>query len=98
MHADEFAENGFLKVAEAAQQLSWTQIGLAQDHPESRTKPLVWAADLSGEGPFGVLPAGIGLAPLGYYPGGAGTIGGAAGSTGTGGGATYPGGGGPLSG
>jgi hypothetical protein len=63
MHADEFAENGFLKVegaapreiGEAAQRELWAQIGLAPEHPESWTEPVVWAADLRGEGPFGVL-------------------------------------------
>lgn len=63
MHADAFAERGFLKVdeavprhvAEAAQHALWAQIGLSPDHPEAWVRPVVWAADLSGEGPFGEL-------------------------------------------
>jgi hypothetical protein len=63
VHADEFAERGFLKVteavprrvAEAAQNALWAQIGLSPDHPEAWMRPVVWAADLRGEGPFGAL-------------------------------------------
>ncbi len=60
---DSFVENGFLKVdeaapretAEAARQVLWTRIGLSQDNAETWTQPVVWTADLTGEGPFGVL-------------------------------------------
>jgi hypothetical protein len=60
---DEFADNGFLKldqaapreIADAARQLIWAQIGLSEDRPESWNAPVVWAADLTGAGPFGVL-------------------------------------------
>jgi hypothetical protein len=60
---DGFAANGFLKVdaavpreiADAARDVLWTQIGLSPDHPESWTKPVMWTADLTGGGPFGVL-------------------------------------------
>lgn len=63
MHIGGFAENGFLKVeaaapreiAEAAQRELWTQIGSEPERPDSWTDPVVWTADLSGHGPFGVL-------------------------------------------
>jgi hypothetical protein len=58
-----FVENGFLKVdgavsreiADAARDALWTQIGLSPEDPESWTRPVVWAADLTGQGPFGAL-------------------------------------------
>jgi hypothetical protein len=60
---DSFAENGFLKIdeaapreiAEAARQVLWTRIGLSQHNTETWTQPVVWTADLTGEGPIGVL-------------------------------------------
>ncbi|KAA0095951.1 mitomycin antibiotics/polyketide fumonisin biosynthesis protein [Mycolicibacterium sp. P1-18] len=63
MHIDGFAENGFVKieeaapreVAEAAQRKLWNRIPMAPDRPESWTEPVVWAADLRGDGPFGVI-------------------------------------------
>jgi hypothetical protein len=63
LDVDEFTENGFLKVeeavpreiADAARDVLWTRIGLPPDCPESWTKPVIWTADLTGEGPFGVL-------------------------------------------
>ena len=63
MHVDDFAENGYVKieaaapreVAEAAQRELWTRIPMSPDQPESWTEPVVWAADLRGDGPFGVL-------------------------------------------
>ncbi|WP_293237672.1 mitomycin antibiotics/polyketide fumonisin biosynthesis protein [Mycolicibacterium sp.] len=59
----DFAEKGFLKVeasvpryvAEEARQALWTQIGLSPERPDTWTKPVVWAADLTGDGPFGAL-------------------------------------------
>ena len=63
MHVDEFAENGYVKiegaapreVAEEAQRELWSRIPMSPDQPESWTEPVVWAADLRGDGPFGVL-------------------------------------------
>jgi len=60
---DAFTENGFLKIdeavrretADAARQLLWTQIGLSPERPDTWTEPVVWAADLTGHGPFGEL-------------------------------------------
>jgi hypothetical protein len=82
-----FAENGVLKlddaaprdIADAARDLLWAQIGLSPDDPESWTKPVVWAADLTGGGPFGVLARSRRLAdaldvvcgPGGWQPRGA---------------------------
>ncbi|KAB8189086.1 mitomycin antibiotics/polyketide fumonisin biosynthesis protein [Nonomuraea phyllanthi] len=56
-----FVADGFAKVeavvprevAEAAQALLWERIGLSPDDPSGWTRPVVWAADLNGEGPFG---------------------------------------------
>ncbi|MBO0676098.1 mitomycin antibiotics/polyketide fumonisin biosynthesis protein [Mycolicibacterium sp. S2-37] len=58
-----FLRDGFLKIeqpelraaADAARALLWRQIGLAPDDPASWTSPVVWAADLTGTGPFGEL-------------------------------------------
>ena len=58
-----FAENGVLKldeaapreIADAARDLLWAQIGLSPDDPESSTNRVVWAADLTGGGPFGAV-------------------------------------------
>lgn len=64
-----FRRDGFVKVeqaapaeiADAARHLLWTQIGLSADDPASWTAPVVWAADLTGAGPFGRL---VNSAPL----------------------------------
>jgi hypothetical protein len=63
LDVDSFVENGFLKVdeaapreiAEAARQVLWARIGVSQDNAETWTQPVVWTADLTGEGPCGVL-------------------------------------------
>ncbi|WP_198538761.1 mitomycin antibiotics/polyketide fumonisin biosynthesis protein [Mycolicibacterium wolinskyi] len=60
---NEFMRDGFVKVeqaapveiADAARDLLWKQIGLSPDEPASWTQPVVWAADLTGQGPFGEL-------------------------------------------
>ncbi|SEH80555.1 Phytanoyl-CoA dioxygenase (PhyH) [Mycolicibacterium rutilum] len=58
-----FATDGYLKieqaapraVADAARAVLWRQLGLSPDAPESWTEPVRWAADMTGEGPFGEL-------------------------------------------
>jgi hypothetical protein len=67
---DAFVRDGFVKleqaapreIAEAACDLLWQQIGLSPDDPGSWTQPVVWAADLTGAGPFGRLIRSRGLA------------------------------------
>jgi len=63
MDVDGFAENGFVKiegaapreVAEAAQRELWARIPMAPDLPQTWTEPVVWTADLRGDGPCGVV-------------------------------------------
>ncbi|WP_102141837.1 mitomycin antibiotics/polyketide fumonisin biosynthesis protein [Mycobacterium hubeiense] len=65
-----FVRDGFVKleqavprgIADAARDLLWKQIGLSPHRPESWTQPVVWAADLTGEGPFGQLARSARLA------------------------------------
>jgi hypothetical protein len=59
---ESFVRDGFMKLTidsreqgEAAQALLWGQIGLSPDEPEGWREPVVWAADLTGQGPFGEL-------------------------------------------
>lgn len=60
---DAFTHNGFAKlkqaapreVADAARALLWRQIDQSPDEPDNWTSPVVWAADLTGAGPFGEL-------------------------------------------
>lgn len=60
---DVFMADGFLKVeqavsrsvAEAAQAVLWRQLGLSPDDPERWLAPVRWAADMTGQGPFGEL-------------------------------------------
>lgn len=60
---DAFIRDGFVQVeqpdrreiADAARDLLWKQIGLSPAEVASWTQPVVWAADLTGEGPFGQL-------------------------------------------
>jgi hypothetical protein len=62
---DGFVRDGFVKleqaapraVADAARALLWQQLGLSPDDPASWTQPVVWAADMSGAGPFGEIAA-----------------------------------------
>ncbi|GLK15260.1 phytanoyl-CoA dioxygenase family protein [Streptosporangium carneum] len=61
-HVESFVRDGFVKVTigsreqgEAAQALLWRQIGLSPDEPEGWREPVVWAADMTGQGPFGEL-------------------------------------------
>lgn len=65
-----FDRDGHLKIdqpelrgaAEAARAALWTQIGLSPDDPASWTQPVVWAADMTGAGPFGELTRSTRLA------------------------------------
>ncbi|MFI6599096.1 phytanoyl-CoA dioxygenase family protein [Nonomuraea sp. NPDC050536] len=58
---DRFVADGFAKleaavpreVGDAARALVWQQIGLSPDDRSGWQQPVVWAADLTGEGPFG---------------------------------------------
>ncbi|SDM10894.1 phytanoyl-CoA dioxygenase family protein [Nonomuraea jiangxiensis] len=60
---DRFVADGFVKleaavpreVGDAARALVWQQIGLSPDDPAGWRQPVVWAADLTGHGPFGEL-------------------------------------------
>jgi hypothetical protein len=60
---DRFVAEGFAKleaavpreVGDAARALVWQQIGLSPDDPSDWLQPVVWAADLTGRGPFGEL-------------------------------------------
>ena len=59
---ESFARDGFVKLTigsreqgEAAQALLWEQIGLSPDEPEGWREPVMWASDLTGQGPFGEL-------------------------------------------
>ena len=60
---DRFAAEGFVKleaavpreVGDAARALIWQQIGLSPDDPSGWLQPVVWAADMTGHGPFGEL-------------------------------------------
>ena len=60
---ERFVADGFVKVAEtvprevadAARDLLWRQIGLSPDDPDGWRQPVVWAADMTGAGPFGEL-------------------------------------------
>lgn len=57
---DAFVRDGFVKIeqavpaeiADAARDLLWSQIGLPAHEPGSWAEPVVWTADLTGQGPF----------------------------------------------
>jgi hypothetical protein len=61
--ADAFMARGYLKIeqpelrsaADDARARLWKQLGLAPDHPDGWSEPVRWAADLTGDGPFGAL-------------------------------------------
>lgn len=67
---DAFKRDGFVKVeqavpaeiADAARDLLWAQIGLSPDDPASWATAVVWAADLTGAGPFGQVVNSVPLA------------------------------------
>lgn len=58
-----FARDGYVAVrgttprdvADAARELLWPQLGIAPDDPSRWSEPVKWAADLTGQGPFGEL-------------------------------------------
>ncbi|MGV0741166.1 phytanoyl-CoA dioxygenase family protein [Mycolicibacterium sp. XJ870] len=50
------------EIADAARVLLWKQIGLSPDEPETWTQPVVWAADLTGQGPFSQIARSATLA------------------------------------
>lgn len=59
---DAFAADGFVKVegapralADAARAQVWRQLPVSPDDPSSWTQPVLWAADLTGDGPCGEL-------------------------------------------
>ncbi|MEV4176821.1 phytanoyl-CoA dioxygenase family protein [Nonomuraea sp. NPDC049709] len=62
---EQFVADGFAKVeqivprevGDAARALLWQRIGLSPDDPAGWTQPVVWTADLTGEGPFGQFMA-----------------------------------------
>ncbi|KHO26927.1 mitomycin antibiotics/polyketide fumonisin biosynthesis protein [Mycolicibacterium setense] len=70
VNVDAFKRDGFVKIeqavpaeiADAARDLLWSQIGLSADEPASWTVPVVWAADLTGAGPFRELVRSASLA------------------------------------
>ncbi|OMC39054.1 mitomycin antibiotics/polyketide fumonisin biosynthesis protein [Mycobacterium sp. GA-1841] len=69
VNVDAFTRDGFVKIeqaapaeiADAARDLLWAQIGLSPDDPASWTNAVVWAADLTGAGPFGQLVSSVAL-------------------------------------
>ncbi|AFM15662.1 Phytanoyl-CoA dioxygenase (PhyH) [Mycolicibacterium chubuense NBB4] len=60
---DAFLADGFVHVAgtapretvDAARELLWQRLGLSPDEPENWSRPVVWTADLTGDGPFGEI-------------------------------------------
>lgn len=70
VNVDVFKRDGFVKIeqavpaeiADAARDLLWSQIGLSLNEPASWTAPVVWAADLTGAGPFGQVVSSFPLA------------------------------------
>lgn len=62
---DAFVCDGFVKleqavpraVADAARAVLWQQLGLSPDDPASWHQPVLWAADVTGAGPFGEIAA-----------------------------------------
>ena len=60
---DAFLADGYVKieqaapraVADAARALLWKQLNLSPDDPGGWSAPVLWAADLTGAGPFGEL-------------------------------------------
>ena len=60
---DAFTTHGYLRieqaspraVADAARAMLWRQLGLSPDAPEQWTAPVLWASDLTGDGPLGEL-------------------------------------------
>lgn len=63
LDVDEFMSNGYAKieqvasrsVADAARAVLWQQMELSPDDPAGWSEPVRWAADLTGQRPFGEL-------------------------------------------
>lgn len=63
IEVERFVADGFVKlagavpreVADAARARLWEQIGLSPDEPAGWREPVIWASDLTGEGPFGAI-------------------------------------------
>jgi hypothetical protein len=61
--AERFIADGFVKLdgaaprdaGDAARDLLWEKIGLSPLDPDAWREPVVWASDLTGEGPFGEI-------------------------------------------
>lgn len=70
INVEGFVRDGFAKleaavpreVGDAARAGLWAQIGLSPDDPSGWKQPVVWAADLSGQGPFGKIVSSARLA------------------------------------
>jgi hypothetical protein len=58
-----FVSDGYVKVeqvaprevADTARAVLWKRLGLSADDPEQWSAPVMWTADMTGEGPFGEL-------------------------------------------
>lgn len=63
LDVDAFLADGFARleqpwlrdVAAAARAALWARLGMSPDDPAGWTTPVAWAADLTGDGPFGAL-------------------------------------------
>ena len=63
IEAEWFVADGFVKleeaapreVADAARARLWEQIGMSPDEPAGWQEPVIWASDLTGDGPFGEI-------------------------------------------
>jgi Phytanoyl-CoA dioxygenase (PhyH) len=69
---DTFISDGYLKVpqaaprsaADVARAVLWRRLGLSPDHPEQWSAPVRWAADMTGDRPFGELVRSPALAAV----------------------------------
>ncbi|MDA2892000.1 mitomycin antibiotics/polyketide fumonisin biosynthesis protein [Mycolicibacterium sp. BiH015] len=67
---DAFITDGFVKiagaaprdVADAARALLWQRLDASPDDPSTWTQPVMWTADLTGDGPFGEIACSAALA------------------------------------
>jgi len=63
LDVEAFKSNGYVavrrvvprEVADAARDLLWGQLGVSPSDPTQWSKPVMWASDLTGHGPFGRL-------------------------------------------